>query len=270
MFSPFGYAVACRRGEDVVVYKEAFGTAQALPQMGPISRFPFLRGIFAFVLSLGISLRAYFIANRLSSGEEESSEPLCDRNLLLKIVPNLLLGFVILVLLPDFLSHLLLPYSLVLMTLSETLLRIFLLILYVLVLSLFPAGERLLQYHGAEHKAINAFEKGAEMVPEEVDGYPQLHTRCGTTLFALILLLLFFLYLPFQYLPFFTRILLKTLILPFALPIAFELVYLAWRDERFSFFLAPGLLLQRITTKSPHKRQLEVAITALKEVVLIA
>lgn len=117
---------------------------------------------------------------------------------------------------------------------------------------------------------INAYEEGAEMIPEEVEDYPRFHSRCGTTLFALVLLLLFLFYLPLQDFPILPRLTFKTLVLPFTLPVAFELVYLAWRDRRFSFLLLPGLWLQRITTKSPDREQLEVAITALREVVPIA
>lgn len=269
MFSPYGYAIACQRGEDVVVYKESFETPHPNQQMGVIARFPFLRGIFAFILSLGISLRAYIIANKLSSGEEDVSETFFDRDLVIKIILNSLLGFIVFLLIPDILSRLFFK-SMLIISLGETFLRIALLIVYVLVLSLFPSGRRLLQYHGAEHKTINAFEEGVEMVPEEVEIYPRFHPRCGTTLFALVLLLLFFVYLPLQNFPLLTRILLKTLLLPICFPIAFEIVLLALKDKRFSLFLVPGIWLQIITTKSPSRDQLKVAITALKEVMFVA
>lgn len=269
IFSPFGYAIACRKGKDILVYKESFGARAAPPQMGILSRFPFLRGIFVFIFSLGMSIRAYIITHKLSSGEEGTSKTSFARDLFLQILLNLFLGFIILILLPDLLVRSLSP-SFLLMSSVETMLRIAFFLLYVVVLSFFPFGKQLLQYHGAEHKTINAFESGAELVPEEVENYPRFHSRCGTTLFALVLLLLFFFYLPLQYLPFSPRVLLKILRLPLAFPIAFELVYLALGDKRFSFFLLPGLWLQRVTTKSPSREQLEVAIIALKEVVPIA
>jgi len=269
MFSPFGYAIACRRGEDVLVYKQSFEAQQSPAKMGILSRIPFLRGVLAFILSLGMSLRAYVIANKLSSGEKDISQPPFDRGLFFKILLNSLFGFILLILLPDLLVHPL-SHSLWGTSLLETVLRIALLAIYILTLSLFPSGKRLLQYHGAEHETVNAFESGAELIPEEIENYSRFHLRCGTTLFALVLLLLFFLYLPLQHLSFLLRIILKTLIFPFALPIAFELVYLALGDRRFSFLLTPGLWLQRITTKSPDREQLEVAIIALKEAIGIA
>jgi uncharacterized protein YqhQ len=268
IFSPYCYAVACRKGEEVVIYKESFPNISPLPQSNFISRLPFLRGIFAFFISLAMSLRAYLISNKLSSAEDVQKVSI-DKGFLLRVVLNLFLAFVLFLLLPDLISRLF-SSSLLLASLSETIIRISFLILYILLFSLFPSGKRLLQYHGAEHKVINGFEDGAELTPEGLQSYPTIHIRCGTTLFALVLLLLFFLYLPLQGLALPLSLLCKTLIFPFALPIAFEFIYLALRDERFYFFFIPGLLLQKITTKQPNKEQLEVAIAALKEVVGIA
>jgi uncharacterized protein YqhQ len=268
IFSPYCYAVACRKGEEVVIYKESFPTISPLPQSNFFSRLPFIRGVFAFFISLAMSLRAYLISNKLSSSEDVQKVSI-DKPFLLKAFLNLILAFVLFLLLPDLISRLF-RSSLILASLFETIVRILFLIFYILLFSLFPSGKRLLQYHGAEHKVINGFEDGAELTPEALQSYPTIHIRCGTTLFALVLLLLFFLYLPFEGLAFPFSLLSKTLLFPLALPIAFELIFLAMQDERFRFLLIPGLLLQRITTKQPDNEQLEVAIAALKEVVGIA
>jgi uncharacterized protein YqhQ len=268
IFSPYCYAVACRKGEEVVIYKESFPTISPLPQSNFLSRLPFIRGIFAFFISLAMSLRAYLISNKLSSSKDVQKVSI-DKPFLLKAFLNLILAFVLFLLLPDLISRLF-RSSLILASLFETIVRILFLIFYILLFSLFPSGKRLLQYHGAEHKVINGFEDGAELTPEGLQSYPTIHIRCGTTLFALVLLLLFFLYLPFEGLAFPLSLLCKTLLFPLALPIAFELIFLAMQDERFRFLLIPGLLLQRITTKQPDNEQLEVAIAALKEVVGIA
>lgn len=268
IFSPYCYAVACRKGEEVVVYKESFPSLSPLPQINFLSRLPFLRGILAFFISLAMSLRAYSISKKLSSSEDVQNVSI-DKGSLLKLFLNLVLVFAFLLLLPDLISRFF-RSSFLLASLFETAVRILFLILYILLFSLFHSGKRLLQYHGAEHKVINGFEDGAELTPEGLQSYPTIHMRCGTTLFALVLLLLFFLYLPLQGLAFPLSLFCKTLFFPFALPIAFELIYLALRDERFYFLLVPGLLLQRITTKQPDKEQIEVAIAALKEVVGIA
>jgi uncharacterized protein YqhQ len=215
-----------------------------------------------------MSLRAYLISNKLTSSDDVQRVSI-DKGFLVKILLNSFLAFTLLLLLPDLVSRIFSP-SLFFASLSETIARILSLILYIFVFSLFPSGKRLLQYHGAEHKVINGFEDGAELTPDELQSYPTIHIRCGTTLFALVLLLLFFLYLPLQDLALPLSLFCKALLLPFALLIAFEFIYLALRDERFYFLLIPGLLLQRITTKQPNKEQLEVAIAALKEVVGIA
>jgi uncharacterized protein YqhQ len=268
IFSPYCYAVACRKGEEVVIYKESFPNISPLPQSNFFSRLPFIRGVFAFFISLAMSIRAYLISNKLSSSEDVQKVSI-DKPFLLKAFLNLILAFVLFLLLPDLVSRLF-RSSLILASLFETIVRILFLIFFILLFSLFPSGKRLLQYHGAEHKVINGFEDGAELTPEALQSYPTIHIRCGTTLFALVLLLLFFLYLPFEGLAFPLSLLCKTLLFPLALPIAFELIFLAMQDERFRFLLIPGLLLQRITTKQPDNEQLEVAIAALKEVVGIA
>lgn len=263
MISPLGYAIACRKGEDIILYKEAFSPGH-LPK-GKLLHLPLVRGILSLFSSLHLSIKALMISyNVFSKGQiyEEKDWKLPTA----KITSNFLLGFFLFLVLPDLLSRYFFSSSFLLGNFVELTLRILFLLLYILFVSLTKEGRRLLQYHGAEHKVVNAYEDGAELSPEGVAGYSRLHPRCGSTLVAFLLLFSFLFFMPSQNLPLLPRLLTKLFLLPLSLSLAFEIILFTYSKPRFAFLLAPGLWFQRLTTREPTLDQLEVAIVALKEV----
>ena len=154
-----------------------------------------------------------------------------------------------------------------LFNLVEGVIKLTILVGYIWLISLMPDVKTLYQYHGAEHKVINAYEKD-DLV--NVKKYSRLHPRCGTSfiIFVVFLSILVYILIPMDY-TFWVKLGLRLLLLPLIAGIAYELIKLSGKYQKSKFLFAlisPGLLLQRLTTKEPRGDQIEVAIKALREI----
>ena len=139
----------------------------------------------------------------------------------------------------------------------EGLIRVTLFILYLVVISLLPDLRRVFQYHGAEHKAINALEAGEELTPEIVQRYSLIHPRCGTAFLLWVMVIAIFVFAFFGQPAWYWLIASRILLLPVIAGIAYEVIRFAGKhsDNRLLMaFLAPGLWLQRLTTREPQPR----------------
>src|ERR687897_78617 len=151
----------------------------------------------------------------------------------------------------------------------EGLIRVTFFIAYLSVISLLPDLRRVFQYHGAEHKAINALEAGEELDPQTVQRFSLIHPRCGTAFLLWVMVIAIFVFAFFGQPDWYWLILSRIALLPVIAGIAYELIRFAGKhtDNRFLMtLLAPGLWLQRLTTREPSLEQLEVSIRALKDV----
>lgn len=148
--------------------------------------------------------------------------------------------------------------------------RILVFVLYILAIGRMKDIRRIFQYHGAEHKAVHAYERGADLAPGSVAGFPSLHPRCGTSflLFVMVISIGVFSLIPHESsLP--AKALLRVVLLPAVAGISYEVLRLSAKHGRSGFFralVAPGLLLQRLTTREPDLSQIEVAIASLRRV----
>ncbi|TMK28292.1 MAG: DUF1385 domain-containing protein [Actinobacteria bacterium] len=125
------------------------------------------------------------------------------------------------------------------------------------------------QYHAAEHKAINAYEAGEELEPETVQRQSLIHPRCGTAFLLWVMVIAIFVFAFFGRPAWYWLIATRILLLPVIAGIAYELIRFAGKHQRSRLLmtvLAPGLWLQRLTTREPTLDQLEVSIRALQEV----
>lgn len=150
----------------------------------------------------------------------------------------------------------------------EGVMKIVIFILYLLLTSLMKDIRRTFEYHGAEHKTIFCYEAGEELTPENVKKYKRFHPRCGTSfLFIIIILNILIFSLPiFTWENVFIRFATKMLTLPAVVGVGYEFLRFAGKHPNpiTNFLSIPGLLMQRITTREPDERQIEVAIHALK------
>lgn len=160
--------------------------------------------------------------------------------------------------------------NVIVLNVVEGLFRILLFVLYVLAISRMKDIHRVFQYHGAEHKTIHCFEAGLELTPENCKPFYTLHPRCGTSflMFVMIIALILFSLLGWPNL--FWRIASRLLLLPVIAGMGFELLKWAGRSDNWLVKLLslPGLGLQKLTTKEPEVDQLEVAIAAMKAVMV--
>jgi uncharacterized protein YqhQ len=151
----------------------------------------------------------------------------------------------------------------------EGLIGVTLFVAYLLVISLLPDLRRVFQYHAAEHKVINAYEAGEELVPEKVQRFSLIHPRCGTAFLLWVMVIAIFVFAFLGRPPLHWLITSRILLLPLIAGLAYELIRFAGKhtgNRVLMTLLAPGLWLQRLTTREPTLDQLEVSISALKDV----
>jgi uncharacterized protein YqhQ len=241
-----------------------------------IFRLPVIRGVVALGESLAIGFRAlaisanYAAATEGEEGEEVSTE-LTRAQLIFAFV--IAIGFAVLLfkvspaLITDWIGIKAGWFVIV-----EGGIRVTIFVLYLSVISLFPDLRRVFQYHAAEHKAINAYEAGEELKPEIVQRFSQIHPRCGTAFLLWVMVIAIFVFAFFGRPHWYWLIATRILLLPVIAGIAYELIRFAGKhqDNRILMsLLAPGMWLQRLTTREPSLDQIEVSIRALKEVLLL-
>ncbi|MFH0811100.1 MAG: DUF1385 domain-containing protein [Pseudomonadota bacterium] len=284
MRAPRSLAVAVRKRNGEIVIKQ--DRWRSITERWPVFRRPLLRGSVVFAEALINGLQALSFSASQASGsqadgsDEEQAGPLA-------IACTMILGvgmaIVLFVLLPHILSGWLLArlgsgYGLSSLTFHavDGAIKLLFFLSYVWAISFFEDVRRLFEYHGAEHKSIFAYEAGAELTVENARKYPRLHPRCGTAFILLVMLIsivlfsLVFTLLPaaastgsWQSLPLMG--LKIVLMLPVA-GVAYEIIrYCSRHMERplTRVITAPGLWLQRLTTREPSDDQIETALAAL-------
>jgi len=156
--------------------------------------------------------------------------------------------------------------------LVEGLIRVTVFVAYLFLISLLPDLRRVFQYHAAEHKAINAYEAGEELEPERVQRFSLIHPRCGTAFLLWVMVIAIFVFAFFGRPAWYWLIATRILLLPVIAGLAYELIRFAGKhtgNRVVMTLLAPGLWLQRLTTREPTLDQLEVSIRALREVLAL-
>src|SRR5207249_2451015 len=154
----------------------------------------------------------------------------------------------------------------------EGLIRVTIFVTYLALISLIPDLRRVFQYHAAEHKAINAYEAGEPLTPERVQTFSLIHPRCGTAFLLWVMVIAIFVFAFFGRPHWYWLIATRILLLPVIAGLAYELIRFAGKhtgNRALMTLLAPGLWLQRLTTREPTLDQLEVSIRALKEVLRV-
>jgi len=151
----------------------------------------------------------------------------------------------------------------------ESAVRLTLFVLYLYLISRWGEFRRVLQYHGAEHKAINAHEAGASMDTETVAGFSRLNPRCGTSFLFIVVIISI---LVFSILPrstFAMRVAYRVVLIPVLGAISYEILKLSGKyrgSPIMKVVIVPGLAMQRLTTQEPESDMIEVAVRALEEV----
>jgi len=153
--------------------------------------------------------------------------------------------------------------------LIDGVIRIALFLLFIWGTSLLGDIRRVYQYHGAEHKTVFAFENGDPLNPDEVQKYPTFHPRCGTSFLMTVMILSIFVYMLFPVTSFWARFAVRIALLPAITGVSYEIIRFAAKRRKslFAIMTAPGLWLQRVTTRPPADAQAECAISALNSAI---
>jgi uncharacterized protein YqhQ len=240
-------------------------------------RLPVIRGVIALGESLAIGFRALAISANYAAQEEgedgeEVSTELSRGQLIFAF--GIAIGFALLLfkVTPALLTSWLPIDDTSAFVVIEGVIKVAIFILYLALISLLPDLRRVFQYHAAEHKVINAYEAGEELVPERVQRFSLIHPRCGTAFLLWVMVIAIFVFAFFGQPVWYWLIASRILLLPLIAGLAYELIRFAGRhsDNRLLMaLLAPGLWLQRLTTRPPSLDQIEVSIRALKEVLAL-
>jgi uncharacterized protein YqhQ len=228
-------------------------------------RLPLVRGIVVLYESLVLGSRALLIsAGRASAG----SRPLTARQVRGSMARSLGASIALFFVLPTVVVRLAGGgrWPATVDELSEGALRIGLVLAFLVMIGRIPDIRRVFQYHGAEHKAVNAFEAGTPLEIPLVRMCSRFHPRCGTSFLLIVLLVAMIVYAFLGHPPLVIQLLERVLVLPMVAGISYELIRLGAGSRLLLPILLPGLWLQRLTTIEPDDSQIEVAIRALREV----
>jgi uncharacterized protein YqhQ len=242
-----------------------------------VFRLPIIRGVMALGESLAIGFRALAISANYAA-QDENGETEDGKEVATELSRGALIfafavaiGFAVLLfkVTPGLLTELLPIKGTGWFVIVEGLIRVSIFVAYLSLISLLPDLRRVFQYHAAEHKAINAYEAGEELEPETVQRFSLIHPRCGTAFMLWVMVIAVFVFAFFGRPHWYWLIAERILLLPLIAGLAYELIRFAGKHQGSRVLmtvLAPGMWLQRLTTRQPTLDQLEVSIRALREV----
>lgn len=274
------YAVAVRKPDGEIAIK--VDEYQSSTGDNKLFKLPFIRGVFNFWDSLVLGTKClnysasfYEDEEKEETGMDKAVNKVSDGNSeavfsFLTVALSLVVALALFMVLPYFLADLLKVYirNDSLLALTEAVIRILVFLVYVIAISLMKDIRRVYMYHGAEHKCINCIERGRELNVENVRKSSRQHKRCGTSFLLFVVfvsaLLFFFIRVESPLL----RIVIRILLIPVIAGIAYEIIRLAGRSDNIlvRILSAPGMLLQRLTTREPDDDMIEVAIASVEAV----
>lgn len=264
-------ATAVRKPNGDIVYKKT----KISKSRNKLSTIPFIRGAITLFDSLVLGVKELtFSANQAEVEEEQLSQ----KEAVMTTIVSLALGIGLFIVLPSVISSFLFRDNKIHSNLLEAGLRLSFFVLYIFLISFSKDIQRVFQYHGAEHKSIYAYEQHLELTPENAKKFTTLHPRCGTSFLLIVMFIAIIVFTGLDFIlppptnfvtKLFTKVILRVLFMPLIAGISYELQrYTSNHLDNWlvKLIAAPGMALQRITTKEPDLQQLEVAIVAIKVV----
>jgi len=258
------WVVAVRQPNQEIIVKER--KINSFMNKFPILKVPLIRGSAAVIEMLVVGMKAISLSAELSTEEDVK---ISGKEMAVSIVLAMFFGVFLFIILPSWLTLLLDKYlsSAFMVSFFEGILRLAIFLIYIFAISRIKDIRRVFEYHGAEHKVIHAYESKDELTPQAVSKYSTLHVGCGTAFILIALVVLIFVYAFLGRPPLIWRIVSRLLVAPLVIGISYEIIKIARKHKDSPLvctLLAPGLWLQKMTTKEPSYDQLEVAIFSLK------
>ena len=238
-----------------------------------IAKLPFLRGLVILWDSLSLGMKFLTISANIQAKEED--EKIEGGTLFLTVLLSLALSIGFFFVLPTLITSIiarLIPMTNFIVNVFEGVFRLLILVGYLWVIGFSKDIARVFQYHGAEHKTINAFESGINLEVENIKGYPLAHARCGTSFLSTLVVLSIIFFSILGPMPLLIRILTRVLLVPVLAMLSYEVIRWMGAHQENPFvrmITAPNLILQRLTTREPDSLQIEVALSAFNNLLAL-
>ena len=232
---------------------------------------PFVRGVVNFLESLYIGMKTLMDSSEYFEEESDNEKGSNTGYLIGTLIVSLVIAIGIFMLLPAFLANFLykITDSDILVNLVEGILRLLIFLGYVAAISHMEDIKRTFMYHGAEHKTINCMEAGDDLTVENVQKHTRFHKRCGTSFVFIVMIISIIVFMFVRTDVMWLRLLSRVLLVPVIAGISYEFIRYAGRHENIcsNILSAPGLWVQRLTTKEPDDDMIEVAIKSVEGVI---
>ena len=276
------YAIAVRKPDgNIEIKTEEY---KGIGGGNKLTKLPFIRGVVNFVDSLMLGMNCLTWSAEFYEEEDDKEKLNGKENLLnkltggngekvvmgLTVALSILMAVGIFIMLPYGISLLFSSYirNTSLLAILEGIVRIVIFVGYVVAISAMKDIRRVYMYHGAEHKCINCIERGRELTVKNVRKSSRLHKRCGTSFMLFVVLISVILFMFIKVENPVTRLLVRLALIPVIAGISYEILRLAGRTDNIFMRIisAPGMLLQRLTTKEPDVSMIRVAIASVEAV----
>jgi uncharacterized protein YqhQ len=225
---------------------------------------PFVRGVLTFFEMMQMGMKALFWSGNQFGGEEEFTK----KDFFFVMLTSLVFVSLFFVLLPFFAAKFIVSSRGILFNLVDGMIRIAIFIIYIALIARMKDIRTLFMYHGAEHKAVNCFEDNNPLTAENVAKYKTTHPRCGTSYIMIVFIISILMFSVITSSSTLVRILLRFALIPVIMSVSYEILRLAGKFRKNIFMkilVSPGIALQKLTTKEPNRKQIEVAIYTLKK-----
>ena len=246
---PTSMAIACRKPDgQILVREQPLGGAYT----GPLRRLPLVRGIIVMWETLALGIRGLVFSSNVAMGQEDNeinSRALWATAFAFSSITAASMSWIVI--------------------LIEGAIRLGVVVGYMAAIGLLPDVRRIYAYHGAEHKTIHALEKGDPLEPRAVQRYSTAHVRCGTSFLLTVVVVSIVVFGLVGDPDLWLRVVSRVVLIPVIAAIAYELIRLGGAFESSPVtrvVMWPNLVLQSLTTRQPDDTQVEVAISALQEV----
>jgi len=272
MRAPHSYCVAVRKPNGEIVTEEM--PVERMSEKYPLFKWPVLRGLGTLGQAMALGIRALkFSSNVALDGEAaEKGKPVSNTVLAVNLIFSLAFFLFLYKFVPLFLATAIgnrVPalHGHVMSTLVDGVIRIAIFLAFLFLISRTKDIRRVFEYHGAEHKVVFNFESGKEVTVENAQKFQTWHPRCGTSFLLVLMVISMLVYMVIPFDGFTAKILSRIILLPVITGLSYELIrFAAKRQGTFMAWLtAPGLWLQRVTTKPPSDEQAQVAIHAIEK-----
>ncbi len=264
------YAVAVRvPNQEIVVEVSDY---QGIVQNKKIRNMPIFRGVFSFIESLTLGIRALTFSASFFDEEDAKEMTKKQEDMMMggTVALSIVLAVAIFMILPYYISVFLGRFlaSDMLVALLEGIIRLVIFVGYVAGISLMPDIKRVYMYHGAEHKCINCIEHGMELNVENVRESSRLHKRCGTSFLLIVMLISIVFFMVIRVDNRVARLALRLVLIPVIAGVSYEFIRLAGRSDNklVNLLSKPGLWLQHLTTREPDDSMIEVGIASVEAV----